>query len=60
MRCGRRRSCDHNDRGVGLSPGARNTTLNQRAVERTLCSDQSAHAGGWITRGEVLICTTDE
>ena len=36
------------------------TPLNQRAVERTLCSDQSAHAGGWITRGEVLICTTDE
>jgi len=30
------------------------TPLNQRAVERTLCSDQSAHAGGWITRGEVL------
>ena len=21
---------------------------NQRAVERTLCSDQSAHAGGWM------------
>ena len=36
------------------------TPLNQRAVERTLCRDQSAHAGGWITRGEVLICTTDE
>ena len=36
------------------------TPLNQRAVERTLCSDQSAHAGGWITRGEALICTTDE
>ena len=36
------------------------TPLNQRAVERTLCRDQSAHAGGWITRGEALICTTDE
>ena len=43
--------------GSRLAP---ETPLDQRAVERTLCSDQSAHAGGWITRGEVLICTTDE
>ena len=51
-------------RGVGLSPGARNATQaassQQRAVERALRSDQSGHARGRITRGEALICTTDE
>ena len=36
------------------------TPLKQRAVERALCSDQSGHARGQITRGEALICTTDE
>jgi len=36
------------------------TPLKQRAVERALCSDQSGHARGRITRGEALICTTDE
>ena len=36
------------------------TPLKQRAVERTLCSQQSGHAGGWIARGDALICTTDE
>ena len=36
------------------------TPLKQRAVERTLCSEQSGHAGGWIARGDALICTTDE
>ena len=36
------------------------TPLKQRAVERTLCSEQSGHAGGWIARCDALICTTDE
>ena len=45
------------------APGSRpapETPLKQRAVERALCSDQSGHARGRITRGEALICTTDE
>ena len=36
------------------------TPLKQREVERTLCSEQSGHAGSWIAHGEALICTTDE
>ena len=57
--------------GVGLSFGAQNAsppmshhmsssehTASSRArTQRALCSDQSGHAGGRITRGEALICT---
>ena len=43
--------------GSRPAPG---TPLKQRAVERALRSDQSGHARGRITRGEALICTTDE
>ena len=43
--------------GFRPAPG---TPLKQRAVERALRSGQSGHARGRITRGEALICTTDE
>jgi hypothetical protein len=43
--------------GSRPAPG---TPLKQRAVERALRSDQSGHARGRITRGEALICTTNE
>ena len=58
-RGGRRRSCDRNDRGVGLSPGARNTILDSRLDVKS-CSRHATPTGGSITRGEALICTTDE
>ena len=58
-RGGRRRSCDRNDRGVGLSSGARNTILDSRLDVRS-CSRHATPTGGWIARGEALICTTDE
>jgi len=47
-------------RAASGSRPAPETPLKQRAVERALCSDQSGHARGRITRGEALICTTDE
>ena len=43
--------------GSRPAPG---TPFKQRAVELALRSDQSGHARGRITRGEALICTTDE
>jgi hypothetical protein len=55
----RRRSCDRNDRGIGLSPGARNTIMDSRLDVKS-CSRHTTPTGGSITRGEALICTTDE
>ena len=52
-------SCDDNGLGVGLSPVARNTIRDSRFDVKS-CIRHAAPTGGWITRGEVLICTTDE
>ena len=59
VRCGAVRSSDQDDRRVGLSPGARNTIRDSRFDVKS-CIRHAAPTGGWITRGEVLICTTDE
>ena len=48
-----------NDRGVGLSPGARNTIRDSR-LDVTSCRRHATLTGGWIARGDALICTTDE
>ena len=60
VRCGAVRSSDQATIVASGSRPAPETPLKQRAVERTLCSQQSGHAGGWIARGDALICTTDE
>ena len=62
VRCGAVRSeavVDHNDRGVGLSPVARNT-IRDSSFDVKSCIRHAAPTGGGRTRGEALICTTDE
>ena len=44
----------------GSRPAPETPLKQRRTVERTLCSEQSGHAGGWIARCDALICTTDE
>ena len=43
----------------GLSPGARNTIRDSRLDVKS-CSRHATPTVGSITRGEALICTTDE
>ena len=50
---------DRNDRGVGLSPGARNTIRDSRLDVKS-CRRHATLTGGWIARCDALICTTDE
>ena len=45
-RSGRRRSCDRNDRGVGLSPGARNTIRDSR-LDVTSCRRHGSRNTHW-------------